>query len=627
MTLTRKTLAPVATVMAVILCAFQIYATGGIGVLEAPVLRAGHLSMILFLAFFWIPPMKSRDPVWVVALDIMLALASMAVLGYILYDLEGILNHMRYVDEITPAAMAFGTLCMLLVLEATRRLSGWPLVIVAAAFIAYAMFGEYMPVSMRHDPITYDRFIETMFLLTDGIYGISLSTACTMIFAFCMFGAFLEVSTMNSVFMDLSCLLTRKSRGGPAKVAIFASALFGSISGSAPANVSATGVFTIPLMKRVGYRPAFAGAVEAVASTGGQIMPPVMGAAAFIMADLTGLGYLAVIKAALLPAVLYYLALWIMIHFEACKYNLGTIPPEDVPDKKSVIRRLYYLLPIGLLILLLLSGRSVNFAAFGTTLFIVFLGMCAAATRFTPARFLLALKATARNALMVPTCCACAGIVVGCITATGIGFKFINVLTGLADGHLFIMLLLLMVTSFILGMGMPVPAAYVLTATLAAPALLEFGFSLMSSHLFIVYFSAISAITPPVAVAAYAAAGISEGNPNSTGAEAVKLSVAAYLVPFVFMYRPALILDGSAPEIIYAALVSFLGIFSFAGGLEGWLCGRLGRRARLLLIAAGMVFIWPDFRADIAGFVLFGPVLSGQLAARKREMPGSAGRR
>ena len=535
MTLTRKTLAPVATVMAVILCAFQIYATGGIGVLEAPVLRAGHLSMILFLAFFWIPPMKSRDPVWVVALDIMLALASMAVLGYILYDLEGILNHMRYVDEITPAAMAFGTLCMLLVLEATRRLSGWPLVIVAAAFIAYAMFGEYMPVSMRHDPITYDRFIETMFLLTDGIYGISLSTACTMIFAFCMFGAFLEVSTMNSVFMDLSCLLTRKSRGGPAKVAIFASALFGSISGSAPANVYATGVFTIPLMKRVGYRPAFAGAVEAVASTGGQIMPPVMGAAAFIMADLTGLGYLAVIKAALLPAVLYYLALWIMIHFEACKYNLGTIPPEDVPDKKSVIRRLYYLLPIGLLILLLLSGRSVNFAAFGTTLFIVFLGMCAAATRFTPARFLLALKVTARNALMVSTCCACAGIVVGCITATGIGFKFINIITSLADNNLVLMMIVLMLTCIVLGMGVPTTPAYIIVATLGAPVLIKMGVPVIAAHMFVFYYAILSVVTPPVCLAAFSGAAIAEADAMRTGFISMKLAVVAFIVPFFFV--------------------------------------------------------------------------------------------
>ena len=561
--------------------------------------------------------MKSRDPVWVVALDIMLALASMAVLGYILYDLEGILNHMRYVDEITPAAMAFGTLCMLLVLEATRRLSGWPLVIVAAAFIAYAMFGEYMPVSMRHDPITYDRFIETMFLLTDGIYGISLSTACTMIFAFCMFGAFLEVSTMNSVFMDLSCLLTRKSRGGPAKVAIFASALFGSISGSAPANVYATGVFTIPLMKRVGYRPAFAGAVEAVASTGGQIMPPVMGAAAFIMADLTGLGYLAVIKAALLPAVLYYLALWIMIHFEACKYNLGTIPPEDVPDKKSVIRRLYYLLPIGLLILLLLSGRSVNFAAFGTTLFIVFLGMCAAATRFTPARFLLALKVTARNALMVSTCCACAGIVVGCITATGIGFKFINIITSLADNNLVLMMIVLMLTCIVLGMGVPTTPAYIIVATLGAPVLIKMGVPVIAAHMFVFYYAILSVVTPPVCLAAFSGAAIAEADAMRTGFISMKLAVVAFIVPFFFVLQPSLLMQGSAMDVTQAIVTSIIAMYALAGAMQGYLLITANIIERAALLTGGLTMLYPGTLTDLVGLGCLIGVLALQLARRK----------
>ena len=617
MTLTRKTLAPAATIMAVILCAFQIYATGGIGVLEAPVLRAGHLSMILFLAFLWIPPMKSRDPAWVVVLDIMLALAAMAVLGYILYDLEAILNHMRYVDEISPVAMAFGTLCMLLVLEATRRLSGWPLVIVATSFIAYAMFGEYMPISMRHDPITYDRFIETMFLLTDGIYGISLSTACTMIFAFCMFGAFLEVSTMNSVFMELSCLFTRKSRGGPAKVSIFASALFGSISGSAPANVYATGVFTIPLMKRVGYRPAFAGAVEATASTGGQIMPPVMGAAAFIMADLTGHGYLAVIKAALLPAVLYYLALWIMIHFEACKYNLGTIPPEDVPDKKSVIRRLYYLLPIGLLILLLLSGRSVNFAAFGTTLFIVLLGMCAAATRFTPARFLLALKVTARNALMVSTCCACAGIVVGCITATGIGFKFINIITSLADNNLVLMMIVLMMTCIVLGMGVPTTPAYIIVATLGAPVLVKMGVPVIAAHMFVFYYAILSVVTPPVCLAAFSGAAIAEADAMRTGFIAMKLAVVAFIVPFFFVLQPSLLMQGSAMDVTQACVTSIIAMYALAGSMQGYLLITANIIERAVLLTGGLTMLYPGTITDLVGLGCLIGVLALQLARRK----------
>lgn len=602
MTLTRKTLAPVATVMAVILCVFQVYATGGIGVLEAPVLRAGHLSMILFLTFIWIPPRKDKDPLWAVLLDIVLALGAMSVLGYILYDLDAILNHMRYVDDVTPEAVFFGTLCMLLVLEATRRLSGGPLVIVSAVFIAYALLGQHLPAAVRHDGIGYDRFIETMFLLTDGIYGISLSTACTMIFAFCMFGAFLETSSMNSVFMDLSCLLTRKSKGGPAKVAIFASALFGSISGSAPANVYATGVFTIPLMKRVGYRPAFAGAVEAVASTGGQIMPPVMGAAAFIMADLTGLGYLAVIKAALLPAVLYYLSLWIMIHFEACKYNLGTIPPEDVPDKKSVLRRLYYLLPIAILIVLLLSGRSVNFAAFGTTLFIVLLGMCAAATRFTPSRFLLAIKSTARSALMVSTCCACAGIVVGCITATGIGFKFINVITSLAENNLIIMMVLLMLTCIVLGMGVPTTPAYIIVATLGAPVLIKMGVPVIAAHMFVFYYAILSVVTPPVCLAAFSGASIAEANAMKTGFISMRLAIVAFIVPFFFVLQPELLMVGDPLSIAQACVTSVIAMYALAGGMQGWLITGTTVVERALLIVSGLTMLYPGTVTDLMGF-------------------------
>ena len=617
MALTRKTLAPITTAMAVILCAFQVYATGGIGVLEAPVLRAGHLSMILFLTFFWIPPFKGKDPLWVVLLDILLAFGAMAILGWVLYDLDTFLNHMRYVDDVSPEVIFFGTLCIVLTMEATRRLSGWPLVIVAGTFIVYTMFGQHLPSAVNHDGITYDRFIETMFLLTDGIYGIALSTACTMIFAFCMFGAFLEASNMNSVFMDLACLLTKNSKGGPAKVAIFASALFGSISGSAPANVYATGVFTIPLMKRVGYRPSFAGAVEAVASTGGQIMPPVMGAAAFIMADLTGQGYIAVISAALLPAILYYLGLWIMIHFEACKYNLGTIPKEEVPDKKSVLRRLYYLLPIFLLVFLLLSGRSVNFAAYGTTLFIVLLGMCAAATRFNVSTFLKAIRSTARSALMVSTCCACAGIVVGCITATGIGFKFINVITSIAENNLIIMMVLLMLTCIVLGMGVPTTPAYIIVATLGAPVLIKMGVPVIAAHMFVFYYAILSVVTPPVCLAAFSGASIAEANAMKTGFTSMRLAIVAFIVPFFFVLQPELLLIGDTMNIAQTCITSLVAMYALGGGMQGWLLTNTNLVERTVLIVSGVAMLYPGTLTDLIGVGLLVAVIILQFTRMK----------
>ena len=277
-------------------------------------------------------------------------------------------------------------------------MAGLPLVIVASAFLAYGLGGQYLPGILRHDGVTYKMLCEQLYLVTEGLYGIPLAVSSTMIFAFVMFGAFLHVSGMSSVFMDLACLLTRKSKGGPAKVAIFASALFGTISGSAPANVYGTGTFTIPLMKRVGYAPAFAGAVEAVASTGGQIMPPIMGAAAFIMADLTGTGYIQVAKAALLPAILYYLSLWTMIHFEAVRNNLGTLPKDQIPDSRQVIARLYYLLPIFGLIIAMVLGRSVISCAFIATLAIIVLSFFRAETRMTPARLWQALEMSAKTA-------------------------------------------------------------------------------------------------------------------------------------------------------------------------------------------------------------------------------------
>lgn len=305
----RACLKPVAYAVGVALAIFQILFTGGFFILEPPLLRGIHLSAIMVLVFLLVPPLKKykgkEEPVIFIGMDLILCAIAIAIGCYFYVELENLLNRIVYVDEVTNVDLVLGTACILLVLEITRRTTGFPLFCVALAFLLYGLFGSYLPSAIGHNGISYDRLIEMEFLLSDGIFGTCLATGATMIFAFIMFGAFLERSNMSSIFMDLACLLTRKSQGGPAKVAIFASALFGTISGSSPANVYSTGIFTIPLMKKVGYSPAFAGAVEAVASTGGQIMPPVMGAAAFIMADITGLGYLPIATAALLPAVLY----------------------------------------------------------------------------------------------------------------------------------------------------------------------------------------------------------------------------------------------------------------------------------------------------------------------------------
>ncbi|MCQ2444736.1 MAG: TRAP transporter fused permease subunit, partial [Mailhella sp.] len=353
MTFNRKTIAPIASVIAVILTVFQIYSTGGFGVLPTPIQRGTHLALIMALVFLWRPAFKYRDgrePLPMLLLDLCLACAGLAIGAYIAMNCDYIMDRLRYVDPLTQMDWVMGVGCVLLVLEITRRTAGLPLVIVSLAFLAYAFFGQYLPGGLRHKGIATPDLLEQLFLTTDGIYGVPLAAAAGMIYAFVMFGAFLEKANMSSLFMDLACLLTRRSQGGPAKVSIFASALFGTISGSAPANVYGTGTFTIPLMKRVGYSAPFAGAVEAVASTGGQMMPPIMGAAAFIMADLIGVGYLDIAKAALLPSLLYDLALLAMIHFEAVNKNIGRLPEEQIPATRSVMVRMYYMLPLVILV-------------------------------------------------------------------------------------------------------------------------------------------------------------------------------------------------------------------------------------------------------------------------------------
>ncbi|WP_295636557.1 TRAP transporter permease [uncultured Mailhella sp.] len=617
----RACLKPVAYAVGVALAIFQILFTGGFFILEPPLLRGIHLSAVMVLVFLLVPPLKrykgKEEPVIFIIIDLLLCAVAVAIGLYFYVELDNLLNRIVYVDEVTNVDLVLGTACILLVLEITRRTTGFPLFCVALAFLLYGLFGSYLPASIGHNGIAYDRLIEMQFLLSDGIFGTCLATGATMIFAFIMFGAFLERSNMSSVFMDLACLLTKKSQGGPAKVAIFASALFGTISGSSPANVYSTGIFTIPLMKKVGYTPAFAGAVEAVASTGGQIMPPVMGAAAFIMADLTGLGYLPIATAALLPAVLYYWALLSMIHLEAVRNNLGYLPAELVPDAKTVIRKLYYLLPIVILIAALWMGRSVISSAFFATASIFVISQFSKETRLTFKGVLDALALSSKNAMMISSCCAAAGIIVGVITLTGVGYKFISVITDLAGNNLFLLMLFLAVTCIILGMGVPTAPAYVIVATLGAPALMKAGVPMISAHLFVFYFAILSVITPPVCVTAFAGAAIAEANPMKTGFVSCKLGLVAFIIPFMFVYQPALLLIGSTSEVIMACVSSIVGVIGLAAGLQGYLITTAKIWERPLLFIGGLMMIYPGSYTDMLGLAMIVVVLLMQAIRRR----------
>ena len=627
--LSRESLKKAAYPIGIAMALFQLYYTIGYGVLEGSLLAAIFLSFALTMIFLLHPAVKPREgrgePVFLLLVDLVLAACAIATSVYLYFNYEELQERMAYIDEVPAQAVALAYILVGLSLEATRRMTGLPLFTVAIAFFAYFLWGDHLPALIRHNGATLENIAENMYLTGEGVYGIPIMLACSTLFAFMMFGAFLEGSNMSSIFMDLAYRLTRKSQGGPAKVAIFASALFGTISGSSAGNVYTTGVFTIPLMKQCGYQPHFAGAVEAVASTGGQIMPPVMGAAAFMMAELCGVSYLEVAKAALLPALLYYLALWVMIHFEARRRGLGLISSELVPSLRSILGRLYFLAPLAILVAVMIDGRSAAICANMATGSILLLSFLRRDTRFTLKRLFDTLYAAAASSLMVVACCAASGIVVGVINYTGIGFKFINVLTGLADGHLFIMLLLLMVTSFILGMGMPTTPAYIVVATLGAPALIRMGLAPLVAHMFCFYYAILSFITPPVCVAAYAGANIAEADPMKTGFTSMKLGVVAFIVPVMFVYEPSLLWQGSLLSSATATVTAVIGVIGLSGALQNWLLRTCTLPERLLLLIGGLSLFYPGLITDLIGFACMGFVITCQHMRNRKDPVPEAG--
>ncbi|WP_295637069.1 TRAP transporter permease [uncultured Mailhella sp.] len=620
--LSRESLKKAAYPIGIAMTLFQLYYTVGYGVLEGSLLAAIFLSFALTMIFLTQPAIKvkegKKEPVILLLIDLILVVCSIATSVYLYFNYEVLQERMAFIDEVPQEAMALAYILVGLSLEATRRMTGLPLFTVAIVFFAYFLWGDKLPSFIRHNGATLENIAENMYLTGEGVYGIPIMLACNTLFAFMMFGAFLEGSNMSSIFMDLAYRLTRKSQGGPAKVAIFASALFGTISGSSAGNVYTTGVFTIPLMKKCGYQPHFAGAVEAVASTGGQIMPPVMGAAAFMMAEFCNVPYLEVAKAALLPAVLYYLALWVMIHFEARRRGLGLISSELVPSLRSILTRIYYLIPLVVLVVIMLDGRSAAICANMATGSILLLSFLRKDTRFTFKRFLDTLYAAASSSLMVVACCAASGIVVGVINYTGIGFKFINVLTNVADGHLFVMLVLLMITSFILGMGMPTTPAYIVVATLGAPALIKMGLAPLVAHMFCFYYAILSFITPPVCVAAYAGANIAEADPMKTGFTSMKLGVVAFVVPIMFVYEPSLLWQGDIASSITATITAIIGVIGLSGALQNWLLRSCTVPERALLLIGGLCLFYPGFITDVIGLACMGFVIVCQYIRNKK---------
>ena len=598
--------------LAILLSGFAIY-TAAFGVQPDFIQTSVHLSLALILVFT-LSANKTPSSLKIVY-DWSLAVLAFITIGYhfIFYNevaaREGVLTN-------TEFWLGIGAIALLL--EGTRRIMGWPLVILALIFILYTFFGPYLPELFEHRGYDLERVISQIYLGADGIFGTPLFVSSTFVVLIVIFGALLEISGASGVLMDIATALTGRARGGPAKAAVVGSSLMGMISGTAVANVLTTGTISIPLMKRTGYRPAVAGAIEAVASTGGQLMPPIMGAAAFIMADITETPYTTIALAAIIPSVLYYIAVFFAVHLEAVKMNICPVEDGDLPKIVQTFRHGgHLLLSIVIFILMLAFGYSIMFSSLYAIFGVVLLSFLRKWTRLTPKRLLTALINGAEAVLTVALATGTAGIIIAIISLTGLGLVFSTLIITASDGNLFIALALTMLSSLVLGMGLPTAAAYILVATLTAPALVELGVNLLAAHFFVFYSAMLSAITPPVALAAYAASGIANANPIRIAIIAVKFGLAAFIVPYFFVLNPALLGQGTITQVGSAFVLAVLAAVAMAAAVQGWFLVKLILIERIALAAVVFLLFIPDTTANIPGLTVLVLVVIWQVIRRR----------
>ena len=591
---------------AIALALYHIYAL--IFQLPIPlVLYSIHWGMGLTYAFVYYPSYKGNKKALrktFGVIDAILAIATIAVVLYILRDPNALMYRVSKANANT-LDLVFGTIAMILSLEAARRTIGLGLPIIALVFFAYAMWGNYLPGMIASKGYSFRRVISFIFSV-EGIYGSPTASSAQYVFLLIIFGAFLGYSGTGEFFMKLAMKLAGHARGGPAKVAVISSGLFGSISGSAVANVMGTGVFTIPLMKKTGYKPHFAGAVEAVASTGGQIMPPVMGSGAFIMAELIGYKYSQIALGALLPAILYYLSILLMVDFEAAKSGLLGVDTSHMDAAKKILKQGWNLLVPLIILIVCLAFFQFTVARSATLAILATIIACALKkeTRMNFKTILDGFETGVLRSVSVICAVASAGVAIGCIMLTGVGAKFAFAVLTLAHNNLFLTLLMSGLAATILGMGLPTVAAYIISASLLASSLVQLGIPILAAHMFLLYYSILSQITPPVALAAYAAGNIADANPNKVGFTAMRLGVIAFIIPFFFVYGPALLMIGTPLEIIEASITSLIGCFFLAVGLEGWLVEKINIPCRILALGAAFCCIAAGLVTDLIGLGL-----------------------
>ena len=581
---------------------FQLY-TAIFGVLDAHLQRTIHLCFGLVLIFLLYPARKSWSRKKMNPLDAILAVLSFVATMYLVVNYKELVTR---AGMNTPTDIAIGVIGVLLVFEATRRTVGWPMLTVALVFLAYAFLGPYMPGILAHRGVSFDELVSHLYFTTEGIFGVPMGVSSTFIFLFILFGAYLDATGLGKFFIDFANALAGWAVGGPAKVAVLSSGLMGTVSGSSVANVAGTGSFTIPMMKKLGYRPSFAGAVEAAASTGGQLMPPVMGAAAFLMAEFVGVPYIEVVKAAVIPALLYYTGIWLSVHYEAKKYGLKGTPREELPKFGPLLREKGHLaLPLIVIVYLLVTGYTPMRAALYAIGLTIVCACLRKNTRITFKQFVEGLIVGAQSVLGVLIACASAGIIIGVVTKTGVGLKLATALLDLAGGKMLPAMFFTMITSLILGMGVPTTANYVITSTIAAPALVQMHVPVLAAHMFAFYFGIVADVTPPVALAAYAGAGIAGANPMKTGVTAAKLAIAAFVVPYIFVLAPQLLMiNATAPTILMAMVTAIIGMWGLSLAMIGFCQHPLNVLQRIAFFIGGLCLIIPGSMTDLIGIVI-----------------------
>lgn len=596
--------------------------------------RAAHVSIGLALIFLLYPARQASSRQKVAWTDWIWVIASFASFFYLFKEYQPIMTTRGGIPNTLD--IVFSIMTVVLVVEAARRVMGWMLPILGLIFLSYPFVShfDWMPDRLLTRPYTFSDIFGQMYLKTEGLYSSAIGASVTFIFLFILFGAFLAKSGMGKLFNDLAMALAGHKQGGPAKVAVISSGFMGSINGTAVANVVGTGSFTIPLMKKIGYHKNFAGAVEASASVGGQILPPVMGASAFIMAETTGVSYGTIALAAVLPALLYYLGVMAQVHFRAGRDNLKGVPKADLPRVKEVLKeRGHLLLPIIALVVFLFQSIPVSYAAVYTILLTIVVAAFRKSTRMGPKEILEALADGAKQSLSVMSACAVVGIIIGVVSLTSFGSVMTSSIMSIGAGSLFLTLFFTMIASMILGMGLPSIPAYIITATMAAPALANFDIPILVAHMFVFYFGLFANITPPVALAAFAGAGIAGGDPMRTGFLALRLSLAGFIVPFLFVYNPAMLMIDTtniavnAKEfglpawnvILSITITSIVGILALGAAVEGYFKTAMNWFWRIFLGVGALMMIVPETMTDIIGTIMVIIAIGFNIIQARRE--------